>query len=174
MTLQFAEKINNNLTFFIGKILNGLIQSGNISEMTYTDFRFDSEFYDFLPDNLGVFLPKIHTVRNSDTKFKVGTKIHFKQWTGRPYHSKNMNFAPIAYVKSVQNIKVLEFLMTNSDTSFQMPDNTIYGIEIDGIRQNKQQIHNIAINDGFVHEVEFFKYFKRFEGKIIHWTDVSY
>ena len=173
MILNFKKEINGKPTNFKQKILNSfkklaiekanIILFAQISDIHKGNFKFDLQN------------SKLHTIRpDVANRFKAGVMIDFKEWSGRPYHSKNISFAPRIPVVSVQNISIKEWLAADYSTCFQMPDNSIYTIEIDGIRQDKKQIKRIAINDGFENEVEFFNYLRRFEGKLIHWTNLKY
>lgn len=164
MTLQFSKKIDGKPTYFPEKINTGLAMEGYLEEELIFE-GFNTELS---------HAPKYHTIREWNSRFKIGTKIHFKFWNEKPYKSKNINFAPIIPVKSVQNIEILQFIMTDSEKAVQLSDGTIYGIKIDGIRQTKSKIKKIIKNDGFDNEEAFFNHFKKFKGKLIHWTNLSY
>jgi len=166
MILQFNKKYN-----FAEKIINSIPSK-------FFEFATESEYIDELlkyRDVANTKDIKIHTIRDDfKNRWNVGRSIHFCEWSKKPYNSRNIQFAPLMTVLKIQNVKILEYFMTASETSYKMPDDTIYGIEIDGIRLKREAMYQFSKNDGFPNLIEFFKYFKRFEGKIIHWTDFAY
>ena len=112
------------------------------------------------PGEANNFNPKHHTIRTDPhNRWKPGTKIHMVLWNRT---AKRFQFVPVLEVKSVQEIEIV-----NKD--------------LRGVRINKEkwlmadEIQRLALNDGFDSMDDFFAYFhKDFEGKIIHWTDLTY
>ena len=48
-------------------------------------------------------------------------------------------------------------------------------VKVDGELLGKSQIKELALNDGFASQEDFFDWFKQdFTGKIIHWTPLRY
>lgn len=157
-------------TYFIEKIWNSF--DNDYIDNNFTDWM-DDEKYDFNVDAIDM-QQKLHTIRKG-SRWKVGDKIHFQIWTGKPYRSKVFRFAPIINAKSVQEIKIIAYT-----------ENVAASIRVDGkllgfFHPNSENHHKypelnyLAINDGFEDVKSFFKWFdKDFEGHIIHWTDLKY
>lgn len=108
---------------------------------------------------------KLHTIRvDQNKRWKKGNKIHFRIWTGKPYNSEPLLFAPVIECVSVQEIII------KHETGNLWP--CIY---VDGNLLTLGNMGQLAINDGFNDLREFFDYFKDdFKGRIIHWTDLKY
>lgn len=169
MTLQFQPQINNQPTNFIDKIWQSLLRD-NI-EMNFVEFN--TKFKEMLPvigeTKVGSFPQKKHTIRtDKNNRWVKGSNIHFKTWSGRPYHSKNINFAPIIKVVSTQKIEILY----KDIDGFKLEVATVY---VDGVWLPGDEVETLAINDGFANIADFFAYFNQsFTGKIIHWTTLKY
>ena len=163
MTLQFQQKINNKPTHFVGKIMNSFLKKTSFNEFYFENL----EVLHPLTDSRRISNPKLHTIRTDNSnRWKAGTNIHFKTWSGKPYHSKNINFAPVIKVVSIQEIEII----WNDEDNFRMTTPVIY---IDGVWFPK--ITTLATNDGFDSVEDFYSYFnKDYKGKIIHWTNLKY
>lgn len=103
---------------------------------------------------------KIHTIRYDEkNRWKAGNIIHFA--TG--IRTKNYNCFRHGFCQSIQQIKIkhkVDFYIT---------------IEIDGKNLLKEEIEQLAKNDGFDSVQDFFEWFNEdFEGRIIHWTEFKY
>lgn len=111
----------------------------------------------------GLIHPKLHTIRkDSADRWKEGNDIHFYINVRKRDQFK---FAPIVKVKSVQKIEI-----KHSGEKWRMP-----WVFIDGNMLISPEIKRLALNDGFDSVEQFFAWFKEdFEGKIIHWTDLTY
>jgi hypothetical protein len=121
--------------------------------------------------------PKIQTIREDlKDRWQPEKIIHFEQWTGVPYKSKNYHFAPVIPCVSTQKIDIRRTKLGSigvfiDDDIFwwQMyPNGQIQERNLGGMLQ-------LAQNDGFDSIEDFFCWFdKDFHGKIIHWTDLRY
>lgn len=114
--------------------------------------------------------PKLHTIRpvsNGDDgkakecRIRKGMRLSFRYWSGKPYRSSQDEFAT-GVCKLVQQINI----RYRHGVPF---------VFIDGIRKTRDQILELAVNDGFDSDEKFFKWFdKDFDGWLIHWTDKRY
>ena len=115
-------------------------------------------------------IPKLHTIRPGN-RFKEGTKLHFKQWTGRPYHSPNYNFAPVIECISGQSFEVLWYNQDSDYPEIKIDKQSFFAYEKEGW----SVINELVLNDGFESVESFFNYFSSdFKGQIIHWTNLKY
>lgn len=181
MTLNFMQEFPDGTpTHFVDKVCMSIHTQGYCPL-----FHITSLFDDCVFDNIrkkyihltstGLALqrfkrinhPKVHTIREG-FRWKVGTKIHFKIWTGKPYVDKTFNFLPLLPCKGVQEI---EFKWQ------QNPSSRCVQVFIDGknVTNDVELINKLALNDGFDNRKDFFEWFKDdFKGQIIHWTDLKY
>lgn len=113
--------------------------------------------------------PKIHTIREDlKDRWKPNKMIHFEQWTGKPYHSKCYNFAPLIPCMSTQRIRI------ECQGSHKLKDLGA-SVFIDNRFLSMNEIEILSQNDGFESYQDFFRWFnKDYSGKIIHWTDFNY
>jgi hypothetical protein len=118
-------------------------------------------------DAIKQMLPKYHTIRKGH-RFKVGDTFSPRVWSGKPYRSKQIIFAPQVTVKAVFDFKI------------DPTDPAIVQVKKDGARFYTLHYHlgqateTIAINDGLTLEdfAGWFGDFKKpFDGQIICWTD---
>ncbi len=195
MILPYSTKINGNPTYFVEKILKGMLNEyektnhdkyiGTVGHL-YDAGDFLNYMYadDFLA-KVDSVNPKLHTVREDlKERWKPGINIDFFINVRRP----NMyRFAPVLPVVSSQKI---EFIwkdntenLTCLGTSFDktctiMIDDRFYGDAYffnGSVVSSSYTIPIFANNDGFDTPEELFAYFnKNFKGKIIHWTDLKY
>lgn len=103
--------------------------------------------------------PKHHTIRRGH-RWKVGDWFSPRVWSGMPYRSKQIQFAPDIQVKKVWNVEI----------SFQLGV-----IGIDGfwhLTDYEQILYLMAANDGISTE-DFISWIgsKNFSGQIICWND---
>lgn len=137
-------------TYFVEKIWRGL--NDNF-------FKLDS-FYDVIEHNSELFESKCHTIR-SGNRWKAGDWFSPRVWSGKPYQSKQIQFAPDLQVK-----KVFEF--------------EYYGLTtlVNGNPINSLIFNELAKNDGLTSE-DFINWFKchpklmkdGFKGQIICWNE---
>lgn len=134
-------------TLFVEKILFGLIKDnypGCGTELLKSEHVDIINFYNLEP--------KHHTIR-AGSRFKAGDYLLPRIWTGKPYRSKQFQFAPALEVKSVWDFYLDEHKWK------------LYG---------DADIETIAKNDG-LSIVDFLDWFrlapgKSFEGQIITWN----
>ena len=162
MILSFSTQLNGKPTYFVEKIHSGLVQN---DLMNGFDIGYD---HNFSLDVLSSCEPKIHTIReDKNNRWTLGTKIDFFINCRQP----NMfRFAPVLKVTSTQRIFMT--YMPHVGNGFQ--------VSIGGNEISKEEIEQLAINDGFENVEDFENYFisvmkeDEFLGKIIHWTDFKY
>jgi len=118
-----------------------------------------SDCSDFIRSfNDGIREKKVHTIRNGN-RWKVGDKFSPRVWSGNPYQSKQIVFAPDTEIKQIFD--------------FEIANNEIY---INGQSSSFENL-DVAINDGLDYKdlLAWFKFPKPFKGQIICWSDaVSY
>lgn len=99
------------------------------------------------------FFPKFHTIR-AGNRWKVGDFFSPRVWSGKPYRSKQIQFAPAIEIKKIWDIEIygLTWLLNSKPI-------------------NSLTIQNIAKNDGLNYE-DFKKWFSPlpFVGQIICWN----
>jgi len=183
MTLSYQTEINGVPTNFIEKIWRSLLNTDSNLIYTYWDklYNFETHYshdlalqkWHRMPDGIlnkhGEYTPKDHTIReDKKNRFKPGTILHSKIWTGTPYRSNTFQFAPIIKCVSTQKI---EIKYTDPD-GFKLTLPIIY---IDDVWIPGDDVSELAARDGFNSVLEFYNYFnKDYTGKIIHWTNKKY
>ncbi|WP_300978909.1 hypothetical protein [Flavobacterium sp.] len=177
MILPFSTQLNGKPTYFVEKILRGLLNEHshkglNIAESIYQSG--EALNYQGLDDIFTIIehkvKPKLHTIRDDkNDRWKPGTKIDFFINCRQP----NMfRFAPVLPVVSTQKVEIKWIGFNNGFRPCIWIDKKLI-YDVAGI--NKKQMLELAQNDGFDTIEDFFRYFdKDFNGKIIHWTDLKY
>ncbi len=175
MTLGFTQTINGKPNYFPEKIIMGL-DIPDYKKFTLMDHLADvvipysiDEFRNGKCNPLFPHKPKLHTIRTDpSSRWKAGMDIHMVINN----RTKNrFQFAPVVKCTSVQ---VFELEYKNHLLA-QNPNYTYCVLKIDGVSRSREEIEELAINDGFDSVEDFFKYFnKDFKGKLIHWTDLKY
>lgn len=148
-------------TSFVEKIWSGLLKIDNdlYSDYLHPDGRPDSIKH---ADYYRSFDPKYHTIR-AGSRFKVGDTFDPRIWTGKPYKSKQFQFAPRLTV-----IKTWDIEIDDCDVwAIGLPNEQIKYTDED-------QESQIAINDGLT-EQDLYWWFKNskrpFNGQIICWNE---
>ena len=180
MILPFSTQLNGKPTYFVEKILRGILNEHSHKGLDLAEFIYQSGEtlkYQNVDDIFTVIenkvKPKLHTIReDSKDRWKAGTKIDFFINCRQP---SMFRFAPVLPVVSVQEIEVKHHL--NYVSLFI--DKIVYEVEVcetsKKIKSTDPVIEALAQNDGFDSADDFFSYFnKDFKGKIIHWTDLRY
>lgn len=94
-------------TRFMQKMWQGLIQVGNLEyreamrKIIRDDFNADGVHWASKE-----WIPKWHTIR-SGNRWKVGDKFSPRVWSGKPYASKQIQFAPDIEIKKVQDFEIV-------------------------------------------------------------------
>ncbi len=112
---------------------------------------------------------KKHTIRNPKKKWKVGDKASIREWSGKPYRSKQIIIKEVE-IKKVWDIKI-NFNLLEYKLSF----------EINNKRVPFNERHHIWENDG-LDSVDFWCWFvknptqdhhmmQEFKGQIICWDE---
>ncbi|BDS13080.1 hypothetical protein [Aureispira anguillae] len=157
MNLIFKEKEKGKANCFIEKIWQSLDVEWKDLYLYANAYKkqFGNYWEGTETKNLA---PKKHTIRRDrKDRWQVGSLIHF---IINPYNENRFQFAPILLVTAVQTIKIRNIFDDQN------------GVSIDGRELSKEEIEELAINDGFDTVEDFWNYFiwKDMEGKIIHWT----
>ncbi len=128
---------------------------------------FDKQFVE--PIQKGI---KLHTIRQDVTnRWKKGVSIHFKHWTGRPYHSPMADIIPVKPVVSKQRVFMS---ITQGRVCISIDSKELFGYP---------ERNEFAINEGFENWEAFENYFYPIvedmedevcTAKLIHWTDKRY
>lgn len=165
MTLPFMthfpaglKGIGGKETKFVERIWSGF-DNEYITEH-FIDYSENLNEKGYLFDLHGIFNEKFHTIRTDPhNRWKPGTKIHMVLWNRT---AKRFQFVPVLEVKSVQEIYIVS--------------TDLLAVQINNEKWlTAGEIHLLAQNDGFDSVDDFYAYFnKSFEGKIIHWTDLTY
>jgi len=196
MTLSFTTKWPKKMgadagkpNHFTNKIAKGVWQNYPKLFNEHTNTFSDSDWNKFDKikpfENISEYdkerlYPKIHTIRNDkNNRWKVGSKIH-------PVinnRTKNrFQFTPTLEVKGIQRIEI-EWTDLGSllgrEALIYIDNIKCVGkySEIDKYHYDfpGQSLQNLALNDGFESVEQFFSWFnKDFNGKIIHWTNLTY
>lgn len=166
MILPFSQKINGSKNYFVYFIWQGLIREKLSTYSECNKFqsahikRFKENFDAPEQELLNFEIFKRHTIRRNLTKrYKAGCLLHFTINT----RTKNMfRFAPIIQCVSTQCIEIVYF---DSGPIVKVDNRILKCFEV----------RQLAKNDGFRGETEFFNYFnENFQGDIIHWTNLRY
>lgn len=161
MNLIFTEKINGKPNGFIEKIWHSIQENNGLLWIEWANYlrSYKLKFgYNWHSWKLCAHTPKKHSIRiDKSDRWKVGSKIHF---IINPYSSQRFQFAPILPVTAIQEIEIKNIFDDR------------HAVLIDGRELNKEEIKQLAANDGFDSVDEFWDYFKweDLKGKVIHWT----
>jgi hypothetical protein len=170
MILAFSTQMNGKPTFFVEKILTGLLN--DYFETDNDKYIGISEFTSKV-DLREVRKPKLHTIReDKNDRWKPGTNIDFFINCRQP----NMfRFAPVLPMVSTQEIEI-RWIGLSKEMGEMRPWVRIDGKSIYTIDQiDKDKMLQLANNDGFDTIEDFFAYFNQdFTGKLIHWTELKY
>lgn len=122
-----------------------------------------SDVYNDLVDNGSVeqlvsfsdLIPKHHTIR-AGHRWKVGDKFSPRVWSGKPYRSKQIQFAPEIEVQKIWR--------------FEIDSHAVY---LDGCYMPADTVGICANNDGlsFVDLMHWLRYPRHFTGQIICWNE---
>lgn len=92
-------------TFFVEKIWEGLARLGNLDpgNSIILQHVLDERIENYAMGR--IFDPKYHTIRRGN-RWKVGDWFSPRVWSGKPYRSKQIQFAPDIQVKKVWKLVV--------------------------------------------------------------------
>lgn len=120
---------------------------------------------------IGKFQPKLHTIR-AGNRWEVGDMASLRYWDGKPYQSKQVEFAQVE-VKKVWPIEIIPVKTGDSTASIDF--------FINGAKIEKDVLHSLAESDGlttddlidwFIPEgTKFIVGVPIFTGQIICWSD---
>lgn len=142
-------------TYFVEKIVRGLHQQGIKPFDVNCDFS--EEIY-YIAE------PKNHTIR-AGNRWKEGEWFSPRVWSGKPYCSKQIQFAPPIQIK-----KIWTFEMNLISRPF---------FKINGEGLHNEVVYNLAKNDGLTYD-DFKLWFTSgkphisapfFKGQILCWND---
>lgn len=139
------------VTNFVAKILKYKFDNGYTAGNSVEEIQ--------LRQICNQYAPKLHTIRAGE-RWKVGDVFAPKIWSGRPYYSTPIQFAPPI---TIQKIWAFEY----DGFHFKIDGKIIYG----------DDVVKLAANDGLT-QADFAEWFnKPFSGQIICWDknlDYSY
>ena len=106
---------------------------------------------------------KIHTIRQDRTeRWKPGMVMHM--WRGNP---RNVSKNPKEFCTRYRLVSKQEIFISPKLKQVQ--------ITVDGDKKTVYDMIELALNDGFDDEQQFWDYFTEdFKGYILHWTDYQY
>lgn len=122
-------------------------------------------------------IAKLHTIR-AGNRWRPGMKIHM----AINNRTKDFfQFAPVIECVSVQNVEIRKYRYNeqpgyNFSYCIQHGESKQpFNVLIDGLKLNRQEVMELAFNDGFGSPEKFFDFFNAdFTGQLIHWTDFRY
>lgn len=141
-------------TYFLEQVQGSLYNQGvDLSEfIKYPETHFANNWWDKTPKN--------HTIR-AGNRWKVGDKFSPRVWTGKPYQSKQYQFAPDIEIKKVWD--------------FEMDLCGVYSIN--KFYADENQCELLAKNDGLTEEDLFWWFMKdfskpkEFQGQVVCWNE---
>jgi hypothetical protein len=179
MILPFSTQMNGNPTYFVEKILNGLVENNLITGDEWV-YRMNPpplvkypKAYGFVFNQIQLFKPKLHTIREDEKdRWKAGNKIDYFI----NCRQKDMfRFAPVLPVVSTQKVEIKWFEWFGEKMVRVFIDGKAFAwVKINTMLVAGEMLQ-LAQNDGFDTIEDFFAYFNEdFKGKIIHWTELRY
>lgn len=141
-------------TFFVEKIWEGLARLGNLDpgNSIILQHVLDERIENYAMGR--IFDPKYHTIRRGN-RWRVGDWFSPRVWSGKPYRSKQIQFAPDIQVKKVWDIIICrgrEYVSFKINTA---ENGNSHWILLKDIYENK----TLALNDGLDPE-DFASWFK--------------
>lgn len=120
-------------------------------------------------DELEIGFAKTHTIR-AGKRFKKGDIFSPRVWSGKPYRSPQIGFAPDTLVKQVWDFSIFQDNLTGS-TMFSI-DGIGYDCDYRPGTHAHYLLFELSTNDGLKLDdfMSWFKYPKPFEGQIISWS----
>lgn len=144
-------------TYFVEKILRGVHDDEHLEQLqrNYETLR-SLNFTDLLElESPGKFNAKHHTIRLGH-RWKVGDWFSPRVWSGKPYASKQIQFAPDIEIKKIWDV---EF---DGDGCLWIFSDKERGPRI---------LHTVAKNDGLTKDDLISWFNKPFTGQIICWNE---
>jgi len=160
-TYPFYHPKAGEPTFFVEKVLKSLLDKNETSVANYIydmgqklGYQTVDSFYQSIEEQT----PKHHTIR-AGQHFKPGDTFSPRVWSGTPYASKQIQFAP-----EITIVKTWKFEISKQGN-----------YAIDEMLYNATELKEVATNDGFTNLDDFELWFnlKRnevFSGQIICWN----
>ena len=181
MILEFTTELKSKPTYFVEKIIKGLIDFYLSTKSFHTYMDLEAELQetvvrlldyknpgDFVRRTRG-FRSKLHTMRTDEEEiWNQDSMIDF-------YFNKNE--IPVCFAYSIPCVSTQEVFMTYGHSD--LIHISIDGHELFGYNERLK----FAINDGFDSWDDFFDYFypkikqsenQFYKSKLIHWTDLKY
>lgn len=172
---NFVERILNSLRiehdamYYLYLLEEWNKKSLEEGKLTIADLQ---KFKDKLgPDASG---DKLHTVRAKTVRkdgmvverWKEGDIASFRVWSGVPYYSPQIIFAPDQEIKKVYDFKIIKNEFRVGNEFFYDRFKSLYHTHME----------DLAMNDGLYYR-DFYEWFKvpcQFDGQIICWKEVDY
>lgn len=154
-------------TYFVEKIFRSFITYEHLTSSDQNDF---ADYYCELISDLELtgldYYPKHHTIRAGE-RWKVGDWFSPRIWSGKPYASKQIQFAPPIQIKKIWPVEIkisvecfeIGIPTTAKDYSFQLP--------IDEVSKNDGLSIDDFKNWFLIHP----KKKELFQGQILCWND---
>lgn len=148
-------------TWFVEKIWKCLWETTSFQGIAEYEAAYQETFPvgEAPEENIHCHFPKGHTIR-AGNRWKIGDFFAPRIWSGRPYNSKTIQFAPPIMVENIWRFSII--------------NRTIY---IDAAAVHTDTIERVAKNDGLAFD-DFLTWFMPvskkqqpdFEGQIICWN----
>jgi hypothetical protein len=128
------------------------------SNFVYPELHTQWINYDGVAESIA---PKHHTIR-AGHRWKAGDYFSPRVWSGKPYNSKQIQFAPDIQIKKVWDFSIILGAICVAD--YHMNG------ECEG---HHELVERLAMNDGLSTNdlIEWVKYPKPFNGQIICWNE---
>lgn len=150
-------------TYFVEKFWESLITTEQISLSRCCELSRQTGIGGYTMNTIRkkVFNPKHHTIR-AGHRFKAGDYFSPRVWSGKPYNSKQIQFAPDVQVKNVWDFKTdgCDFYLNGELAAYASSPSELF-------------LTSLAENDGLNEEdlLAWFQYPKEFAGQIICWNE---
>lgn len=120
-------------------------------------------FWETIAMNFHTIGRKYHTIR-AGHRWKAGDKFSPRVWSGKPYRSKQIIFAPDIEIKKLWDIEIRP---RQTYTAIYLNGNRVFELEAIHL------IQQMAANDGLSYTdfLAWFKYPQPFQGQIICWDE---
>jgi len=153
-------------TYFVEKVWKSLCP--NVPDLMKRPFVDHIEAYNNLTANTPTaelvefedLTPKHHTIR-AGHRWKVGDWFSPRVWSGKPYNSKQITFAPDIQIKKIIDFSILSGAICIGEW--------IMDGETEG---HHETVERLAMNDGLSKSdlLQWFRYPKAFDGQILCWN----
>jgi hypothetical protein len=159
-------------TYFVEKVLNytwdnvelpGFSGAGVLDMLVKLNPNTPKEILESINDSCDSEIreDKFHTIR-AGSRWKVGDKFSPRVWSGKPYASKMIQFAPDIEIKKIWEIDI-EVIYTEDEADMKFC--------VDGNLLSEADVYRLAKNDGLDPNDMFDWFSNSMSGQIICWNE---